>query len=77
MADDASGEIAALRIIVSNLVGRMAAQQSDGGRRLLEEMADQCKLAAERNASAGLDRTRLLEQTRTYLTEFFKGITIT
>lgn len=39
-------------------------------------MAHQCKVAAEHTTSLGPDRARLLEDTRTYLDEFFKGITI-
>ena len=70
-------EVAALRIIASNLVGRLAAKEPDGGRGLLDEMADQCKIAAERNASAGANRANLVGETRTYIDEFFKGITIT
>ena len=77
MASDLEAEVTALRIVLSNVVGRMAALEPDGGRALLREMADQCKLAAERNTSAGPERASLVGQTRTYLDEFFKGITIT
>lgn len=77
MVSDLDPEVTALRIIVSNLVGRMAALEGPKGRALLEEMADQCKLAAERTASAGPDRTSFVGRTRTYLDEFFKGITVT
>ena len=77
MATDLEAEVTALRIIMSNVVGRMAALSGDGRRSLLEEMTEQCKLAAERNTAAGPDRAKLVGQTRTYLDEFFKGITIT
>ena len=69
-------ETAALRLIVSNLVARMVGAEADGGRELLRQMADQCKLAAE-HMSVGPDRASLVRDTQVYLDEFFKGITIT
>jgi hypothetical protein len=75
MTSDA--EVAALRIIVSNVVGQLAATQDDGGRALLSDMAHQCKLAAEHTTFLGTDRARLVIETQTYVDEFFKGITVT
>ena len=69
-------ETAALRLIVGNLVARMVGAEADGGRELLRQMADQCKLAAE-HMSIGPDRAALVRETQVYLDEFFKGITIT
>jgi hypothetical protein len=69
-------EIAALRLIVGNLVARMARATNDGGQSMLREMGDQCKLAAEQ-MSVGPDRPTLVRETHVYLEEFFKGITIT
>ena len=72
----ADAELAALRIIVSNVVGQLAAAEQDRGRERLSEMAHQCKLAAEHIAFLGPDRSRLVTETQTYVDEFFKGITI-
>jgi hypothetical protein len=69
-------ELAALRLIVSNVIGRLAEREADGGRAMLREMADQCKLAAE-HMSVGPDRCTLVLDTQICLDEFFKGITIT
>ena len=69
-------ETAALRLIVSNLVARIAGRREDGASTLLSEMADQCKLAAEQ-MSVGPERTALVRETQLYLDEFFKSITIT
>jgi hypothetical protein len=68
-------EVAALRIILSNMVARMAGVNDDAGRAMLSEMADQSKLAAE-HMSVGPDRASLVRDTQVYLDEFFKGITI-
>ena len=67
-------EVAGLRIILSNVVARLAVDGN--GRELIGEMAHQCKLAAEHMASAGPDRARLVQETQTFVDEFFKGITI-
>ena len=69
-------EIAALRLILSNVVARMVGMSEDGGREMLSEMGDQCKLAAE-HISVGPERAALVRDIRVYLDEFFKGITIT
>jgi len=76
MSDQREAEIAALRLIVGNLVARMARGSDDGGQTLLREMGDQCKFAAE-HMSVGPDRPSLIRETHVYLDEFFKGITIT
>jgi hypothetical protein len=54
----------------------MAGADDDGGRGMLQEMADQCKIAAEQMI-VGPERTSLVRDTHTHLDEFFKGITIT
>ncbi|HEY7384016.1 MAG TPA: hypothetical protein VH743_10145, partial [Beijerinckiaceae bacterium] len=69
-------QIAMLRLILSNVVARMAGADDDGGRGMLQEMADQCKIAAEQMI-VGPERTSLVRDTHTHLDEFFKGITIT
>ncbi len=69
-------EIAALRLILSNVVARIAGAEEDGGRAMLREMNDQCKLAAHR-LSVGPGQATLIRDTQVYLDEFFKGITIT
>ena len=76
MSDHREAEIAALRLIVGNLVARMARVNDDGGQSMLREMGDQCKLAAE-HMSVGPDRPSLIRETHVYLDEFFNGITIT
>ena len=76
MDSRSEAETAALRLIVSNLVARMVGAERDGGREVLRQMADQCKLAAE-HMSVGPDRASLVRDTQVYLDEFFKGITIT
>ena len=68
-------EIAALRLILSNVVARMAGLSEDG-RAMLSQMADQCKLAANQ-MSIGPERIALVRDTQVYVDEFFKGITIT
>ena len=69
-------QIATLRLILGNVVARMAEASDDGGRAMLQEMADQCKIAAEQ-MSVGPERPTLVRDTHTHLDEFFKGITIT
>jgi hypothetical protein len=76
MTTNVEAEIAALRLILSNVVARMVGQHEDGGRAILGDMGDQCKLAAE-HLSAGPERTQLIRETQVYLDQFFKGITIT
>ncbi len=76
MTTHVEAEIAALRLILSNVVARMVGPQPDGGRTMLGEMADQCKLAAEQ-LTVGPERGSLVRDTQIYLDEFFKGITIT
>ena len=70
-------ELAALRLILSNVVARLALlERSDPEerRRLLISMSNACQLAAERSSAAvGDQRQRILK----HVDEFFKGITIT
>jgi hypothetical protein len=83
MDPDPQTEIAALKIILANVVARLAITlDRDGGgqiREVLEEMKDECKLAAEQVTLSGslADRPRLVNATLTHIDEFFKGITIT
>jgi hypothetical protein len=81
-APAAQAELAAMRLILSNVVARMAlAEANDPGerRRLLNSMSDACKLAAERSpaGTAGAARGDLIDQVLKNIDEFFKGITIT
>jgi hypothetical protein len=70
-------ELAAVRLILSNVVARLAllaADDPEERRRLLGSMSDACRLAAERSPSVvGDERQRMLK----HIDEFFKGITIT
>ena len=70
-------ELAALRLILSNVVARLALlERSDPEerRRLLMSMSSACQLAAERSSAVvGDQRQRILK----HVDEFFKGITIT
>jgi hypothetical protein len=83
MAYDREGEIAALKIILSNVVARLAittSGSSDRVREMLASMKDECKLAAEHatySSQSGADRSRLVTDTLTQIDQFFKGITIT
>ena len=83
MDPDAQAEIAALKIILANVVARLAITLKGGGgdqvREVLGEMKDECKLAAENATLAGslADRGRMVNATLTHIDEFFKGITIT
>jgi hypothetical protein len=83
MSQDIQAEIAALKIIVSNVVARLAITLNAGGedqvREVLAAMKDECKLAAEHATLAGslAERARLVHATLTHIDEFFKGITIT
>jgi hypothetical protein len=83
MSIEAQAEIAALKIILSNVVARLAITLPEGGgdrvREVLAEMKDECKLAAEHATLAGslAEQNRLVNATLTHIDEFFKGITIT
>jgi hypothetical protein len=82
MDPDAQAEIAALKIILANVVARLAItlNQGDGQvREVLAEMKDACKLTAEHATLAGslTERGRMVNATLTHIDEFFKGITIT
>jgi hypothetical protein len=82
MDSDPQAEIAALKIILANVVARLAiALDRNGGqvREVLAAMKDECKLAAEHATLSGslADRPRLVNATLTHIDEFFKGITIT
>ena len=82
MSPDTQAEIAALKIILANVVARLAITlNQDGGRvrEVLSEMKDECKLAAEHATLSGsvADRGRMVNATLTHIDEFFKGITIT
>lgn len=72
----AEAELAALRIILGNVVAKIATAHPDGTREFLAHMADECKAKAEHLSSLGPDRAQLVSETRTYLDEFFKGITL-
>jgi hypothetical protein len=73
-------ELAALRLILSNVVERLAvleAQTPDARRDLLGAMRDACQLAAERySGSVDTERPELIRRMLTHIDEFFKGITI-
>ena len=78
----AQAERAALRIILSNVVARLAARESSDPlerRARLSQMHDECKWAAEQSMSslAGDERREVANQMLTFLDEFYKGITIT
>jgi hypothetical protein len=81
--DDAQAEIAALKIILANVVARLAITLDRGGdgqvREVLAAMKDECKLAAEHAtlSSSLAERGRMVNATLTHIDEFFKGITIT
>ena len=83
MDPDAQAEIAALKIILANVVARLAITLDRAGdgrvREVLAGMNDECKLAAEHaTLSGGLaERGRMVNATLTHIDEFFKGITIT
>ena len=72
-------ELAALRIILSNLVACEVTRAGPHGgpevREMLTKMRDECRLAAERAPSeAGVDHRN---ETLRSIDQFFKGITIT
>jgi hypothetical protein len=75
-------ELAALRIILSNVVAQLAvAHASDPMERRarLSEMSDECKLAAQRmiTSHSGPDRQAFQDRTFDAVDTFFRGITIT
>lgn len=74
-------ELAALRLILSNVVARLAvleAQTPDARRDLLRSMRDTCQLAAERySGPVDAERPELIRRMLKHIDEFFKGITIT
>jgi hypothetical protein len=80
-ASDADrAELAALRLILSNVVARLAvleAQTPDARRDLLGAMRDDCQLAAERySGPVDIERPDLIRRMVRHIDEFFKGITI-
>ncbi len=78
MAESPDPEIVAVRIILSNVLARLVLLEGQAGsdvRDRLAVMNDQCKLAAEHTMYLGPDRGRFVGAVRTYLDEFFKGIT--
>lgn len=83
MTNDTDSEIAALKIILSNVVARLAmtitGDGREGVRELLGEMKDECKLAAEQTTLGrnNQERGQMVNATLTHVDEFFKGITIT
>jgi hypothetical protein len=83
MSTESQAEIAALKIILSNVVARLAIildeHSEDRVREVLAEMKDECKLAAEHATLAGSpgEQGRIVNATLTHIDEFFKGITIT
>ncbi len=83
MTTETEAEIAALKIILSNVVARLALTTtrdgSTGVREMLADMKDACKLAAEQTTIGrnSQERSQMVNQTLTHVDEFFKGITIT
>lgn len=80
MGVTSEAEIAGLRIILSNVLARLVLLEGQSGTALrdrLAAMSDECKLAAEHTMYLGPDRGRFVGEVRTYLDEFFKGITTT
>ena len=72
---DHEAELAAVRIILSNVVARLAVG-APNAMEALDSMRLQCKLAAEHTTTLGPDRTRVVEAAQTYIDELFRGITI-
>ena len=72
-------EVVALRIILSNVVARVAAGTGAPGspevRATLSQMSDECKLAAER--ALDVADTDLSDELLRSIDQFFKAITIT
>jgi hypothetical protein len=74
-------ELAAMRLILSNVVARLAlleANDPEERRGLLNSMSHACQLAAQRSAiaPAGVNRDDLVARMLRHIDEFFKGITI-
>ena len=73
-------EIAAMRLILSNVVARLVlleAHDPAERRNLLGSMCDVCLMAAERSSvPAGAERGDLVRRMLKHIDEFFKGITI-
>jgi hypothetical protein len=72
---DHEAALAAIRIILSILVARVALG-APNATEALDSMRLQCKLAAEHTTTLGPDRTRVVEAAQTYIDELFRGITI-
>ena len=74
-------ELAALRLILSNVVARLAVLEGptpDAQRDLLSSMRDTCQLAAERySGSVDAERPEFIRRMLKHIDEFFKAITIT
>ena len=80
MAESIEAELAGLRIILSNVLARLVVLETERGtgvRDRLAAMSDECKLASEHTMYLGPDRGRFVGEVRTFLDEFFKGITTT
>ena len=78
MTDRFDAEVAALRIILSNVLARLVVLATAGGGGLRDRLAamnDECKRAAEQTMYLGPDRGNSVGEVRTYIDEFFKGIT--
>ncbi len=78
----AQAERTALRIILSNVVAQLVVAHSSDPmerRARLQQMSDDCKLAAHQAMSslAGQDRQAFLDLMFEAIDEFYKGITIT
>ena len=83
MTQESEAELAALKIILSNVVARLAIATTREGaigvREMLAGMNDECKLTAEHTTLGrnSQERVKMVNQTLTHVDEFFKGITIT
>jgi hypothetical protein len=83
MKIEVEAEITAIKVILANVVARLAitraAEEPDKVRAVLEQMKDECKLAAEKGtlASTPAEQARLVNTTLMHINEFFKSITIT
>ena len=78
----AQAERTALRIILSNVVAKLAAAHASDPmerREFLSRMQDECKLAANQAITVvpGDERSAFTGQVFTSLNDFYKGITIT
>ena len=74
-------ELAAMRLILSNVVARLVLLETRDPaerRNLLSSMRDACLLAAERSSvPAGAERGDSIRRMLKHIDEFFKAITIT